>query len=233
MIELQDVSKTYQAGELLIPVLKNIHLVVKKGEYVSIMGPSGSGKSTLMNIIGCLDLPTEGTYHLNGKDVSQEDEIGLAALRNQTIGFIFQQFQLLPRMNAQKNVELPLIYQGISRKERERKARKALARVGLEDRRTHRPNELSGGQQQRVAIARAIVTEPYVLLADEPTGALDSVSSENILDLFDELHQEGRTIVMITHDPEVAARSHRQILLRDGEIVEDQFSSKERGGPQV
>lgn len=230
MIELQAVSKTYYAGELEIPVLKNIDLVVNEGEYVSIMGPSGSGKSTLMNIIGCLDLPTEGVYRLNGKDVSQEDEVGLAGLRNRTIGFVFQQFYLLPRMNAQKNVELPLIYQGISKKEREKKAQEALARVGLEDHRTHRPSELSGGQQQRVAIARAIVTEPYILLADEPTGALDSVSSKTILDIFDELHQEGRTIVMITHDPEVAERAERQIFLYDGEIVEDEFSSWKRGG---
>lgn len=233
MIELKGVSKTYQAGKLMVPVLKKIDLVVNKGEYVSIMGPSGSGKSTLMNIIGCLDLPSEGIYRLNGKDVSEEDEIGLAALRNQTIGFIFQQFHLLPRMNAQQNVELPLIYQGISRKKREEKAREALERVGLADRWNHRPNELSGGQQQRVAIARAIVTEPFILLADEPTGALDSNSSENILDLFDELHQEGRTIVMITHDPEVAARAERRILLRDGEILEDPFSSEERGGQQA
>lgn len=233
MIELQGVSKSYQVGEMTIPVLKNIHLSVKEGEYVSIMGPSGSGKSTLMNILGCLDRPTEGVYRLNGKDVSQEDEVGLAALRNQTIGFIFQQFQLLPRMNAQKNVELPLIYRGFSKKEREKNAQEALQRVGLEDRRHHRPNELSGGQQQRVAIARAIVTEPLILLADEPTGNLDSVASKNILDLFDELHQEGRTIVMITHDAEVAARADRQIVLRDGEIVEDPFSSKERGGRQA
>ncbi len=233
MIELQGVSKSYQVGEMTIPVLKNIHLSVKEGEYVSIMGPSGSGKSTLMNILGCLDRPTEGVYRLNGKDVSQEDEVGLAALRNQTIGFIFQQFQLLPRMNAQKNVELPLIYRGFSKKEREKNAQEALQRVGLEDRRHHRPNELSGGQQQRVAIARAIVTEPLILLADEPTGNLDSVASKNILDLFDELHQEGRTIVMITHDAEVAARADRQIVLRDGEIVEYPFSSKERGGRQA
>ncbi|SEN59188.1 ABC transporter ATP-binding protein [Lihuaxuella thermophila] len=222
MIELKGIFKSYQAGHLQIPVLKNIHLTIDEGEYVAIMGPSGSGKSTLMNIIGCLDRPSEGTYFLNGRDVFKEDDTGLAAVRNRTIGFVFQQFQLLPRMDAQKNVELPLVYAGVSKAERKKRALEALRRVGLEDRKSHRPSELSGGQQQRVAIARALVTQPLVLLADEPTGALDSHSSGIVLDLFDELHQEGRTVVLITHDPEVAERAQRQLIIRDGELIADQ-----------
>lgn len=233
MIQLQGIYKSYQVGNLDVPVLKNIHLHVQEGEYVAIMGPSGSGKSTLMNIIGCLDRPTEGSYLLNGRDVSKEDEVGLAAVRNRTIGFVFQQFQLLPRMNAQRNVELPLVYAGQSKQEREKRAIEALQRVGLADRKDHRPAELSGGQQQRVAIARALVTEPLILLADEPTGALDSVSSRNVLDLFDELHREGRTVVMITHDPEVAERAERQIVIRDGEIVGDVVQPVQSGGTQT
>ncbi|TCS94246.1 ABC transporter ATP-binding protein [Hazenella coriacea] len=227
MIQLREVYKTYQAGALQVPVLKNIDLLVEEGEYVAIMGPSGSGKSTLMNIIGCLDRPTEGSYILDGKDISIEEEVSLAQIRNRTIGFIFQQFMLLPRMTAQQNVELPLTYAGVSKSERSVRAVEALRRVGLEDRKDHRPSELSGGQQQRVAIARALVTQPRVLLADEPTGALDSVSSENVMDLFDELHEEGRTVVMITHDAEVAERAQRQIMIRDGMIVTDR---QEQGG---
>ncbi|MBA4496491.1 ABC transporter ATP-binding protein [Paenactinomyces guangxiensis] len=227
MIELTGIYKTYQAGHLTVPVLKNINFTVEQGEYVAIMGPSGSGKSTLMNIIGCLDRPTKGHYLLNGKDVSTEDEVALASIRNRTIGFIFQQFQLLPRMDAQKNVELPLIYAGLSKSERQQRSHEALQRVGLADRKNHRPAELSGGQQQRVAIARALVNQPLVLLADEPTGALDSHSSRVVLDLFDALHDEGRTIVMITHDPEVAERAQRQIVIRDGEIIADEAG---RGG---
>lgn len=221
MIKLNQIYKSYQAGELEVPVLKDVHFSVEQGEYVAIMGPSGSGKSTLMNIIGCLDQPTSGQYLLNGQNVSETDEKKLAVIRNQTIGFIFQQFQLLPRMNAQRNVELPLIYAGVSAEERKQRAQLALERVGLGDRGHHRPAELSGGQQQRVAIARALVTEPYVLLADEPTGALDSQSSAKVLDLFDELHSEGRTLVMITHDGDVAQRAQRQIVIHDGEIVND------------
>lgn len=225
MIELKGIYKSYHVGHLEVPVLKNINLTIDEGEYVAIMGPSGSGKSTLMNIIGCLDRPTEGTYLLNGRDVFKEDDTGLAAVRNRTIGFVFQQFQLLPRMDAQKNVELPLIYAGVSKAERKKRALEALRRVGLEDRKSHRPSELSGGQQQRVAIARALVTEPFVLLADEPTGALDSHSSRIVLDLFDELHKEGRTVVLITHDPEVAERAQRQITIRDGELIADRVQA--------
>lgn len=225
MIELKGIYKSYQVGHLEVPVLKNINLTIAEGEYVAIMGPSGSGKSTLMNIIGCLDRPTEGTYLLNGRDVFKEDDTGLAAVRNRTIGFVFQQFQLLPRMDAQKNVELPLVYAGVSKAERKKRALEALRRVGLEDRKNHRPSELSGGQQQRVAIARALVTEPFVLLADEPTGALDSHSSRIVLDLFDELHKEGRTVVLITHDPEVAERAQRQMIIRDGELIADKVQA--------
>jgi putative ABC transport system ATP-binding protein len=213
MIELHSIYKSYQLGELAVPVLKNINITVEKGEYVSIMGPSGSGK-----------------YILNGRDVSEEDDVKLAAVRKRTIGFIFQQFQLLPRMNAIQNVELPLIYAGVSKSKRKRRALEALKRVGLEDRKDHRPAELSGGQQQRVAIARALVTYPFVLLADEPTGALDSQSSNNVLDLFAELHQEGRTVVIITHDSEVAARAQRQIIIRDGEVIRDRPMDAKLGG---
>lgn len=230
MIQLEEVDKAYQMGSMTIPVLKGINLIINEGEYVAIMGPSGSGKSTLMNLIGCLDRPTSGHYYLNGEDVSKADERKLAALRNRQIGFVFQQFQLLPRMTAQKNVELPLVYAGVSQKERTKRAIEALEKVGLGDRKDHRPTELSGGQQQRVAIARALINNPSIILADEPTGALDTSSGQRIMDIFDQLHQEGRTVVLITHDPEIAARAHRQILLRDGQIVEDQNQGKEVSG---
>ncbi|SFX70057.1 putative ABC transport system ATP-binding protein [Thermoactinomyces sp. DSM 45891] len=225
MIQLTEVCKTYHSGKLHVPVLQNIDFYVNQGEYVAIMGPSGSGKSTLMNIIGCLDRPTSGSYQINGKEVSQMEDLELAKVRNRMIGFIFQQFQLLPRLSAQKNVELPLVYAGMSKSKRSSQAVEALRKVGLEDRKSHRPKELSGGQQQRVAIARALVNNPHVLLADEPTGALDTKSGQVILELFDELHQEGRTVVMITHDPEVARRAQRQIIIRDGEIIEDSMPS--------
>ncbi len=230
MIQLEEVDKAYQMGSMTIPVLKGINLIINEGEYVAIMGPSGSGKSTLMNLIGCLDRPTSGHYYLNGEDVSKADERKLAAVRNRQIGFVFQQFQLLPRMTAQKNVELPLVYAGVSQKERTKRAIEALEKVGLGDRKDHRPTELSGGQQQRVAIARALINNPSIILADEPTGALDTSSGQRIMDIFDQLHQEGRTVVLITHDPEIAARAHRQILLRDGQIVEDQNQGKEVSG---
>jgi putative ABC transport system ATP-binding protein len=227
MIELRGIEKTYRVGSQEVPVLRGIDLEIGENEFVAIMGPSGSGKSTLMNIIGCLDRPTKGNYFLDGKDVFQEDDTGLAALRNRTIGFVFQQFYLLPRMNALKNVELPLVYAGVPSAEREKMALTALERVGLLDRKDHRPAELSGGQQQRVAIARALVNRPRILLADEPTGALDTQSGSMVLDLFEELHREGKTVVLITHDPEVAARAERVIIIRDGEIIADR---KETGG---
>ncbi|MFC4077339.1 ABC transporter ATP-binding protein [Salinithrix halophila] len=224
MIRIHDLDKSYGTGKLTVEVLRNINLTVSEGEYVAIMGPSGSGKSTLMNILGCLDRPTRGTYYLSGRDISKAEEPELARIRNQSIGFIFQQFQLLSRMTAQKNVELPLTYAGIKGSRRRRMAASSLERVGLADRRHHLPSELSGGQQQRVAIARALVNHPDLLLADEPTGALDTESGMRVLDLFAELHREGKTIVMITHDPEVAACADRRIDIRDGQILEKRRS---------
>lgn len=230
MIQLEHIGKTYPMGEMSVPVLKDINLRINEGEYTAIMGPSGSGKSTLMNLIGCLDRPTIGQYYLDGQDISKADDMTLADLRNRRIGFVFQQFQLLPRMTAQKNVELPLIYAGVSQKERADRATEALEKVGLADRRNHRPTELSGGQQQRVAIARALVNNPVLILADEPTGALDTHSGKRVMSLFDKLHQEGRTVLLITHDPEVATHAQRQILIRDGKIVEDRIQEKGVGG---
>ncbi|OYD06578.1 ABC transporter ATP-binding protein [Paludifilum halophilum] len=230
MIRLENVTKTYQAGSIAVPVLKGISAEVEEGEYVSIMGPSGSGKSTLMNLLGCLDRPTTGEYDLNGRAVSGMEEKDLAALRNRWIGFVFQQFHLLPRMSARRNVELPLIYAGLSKKEREQRAEEALVKVGLQDRKNHLPAELSGGQQQRVSIARALVNRPRLLLADEPTGALDTASGDRVLDLFDGLHREGRTVIVITHDPEVAQRAQRQIEIRDGEMIKDSGRDIEKEG---
>ncbi|MBD1372049.1 ABC transporter ATP-binding protein [Hazenella sp. IB182357] len=221
MIQLKQIYKRYQAGESEMTVLQDINFTVNQGEYVAIMGQSGSGKSTLMNILGCLDHPSEGSYWIDGVDVLSLDDPQTAQLRNRMIGFIFQQFQLLPRLTAKRNVELPLIYAGLPAKKREERAIESLRKVGLEDRMHHLPSALSGGQQQRVAIARAMVTEPTLLLADEPTGALDTQSGAVVLDLFDQLHQEGKTIVMITHDAEVATRAQRQIIIRDGEIIEE------------
>jgi putative ABC transport system ATP-binding protein len=198
-----------------------VSLRIDQGEYVAIMGPSGSGKSTLMHIIGCLDVPTEGGYLLAGEDVGEMDEVDLAQVRNRQIGFVFQQFNLLPSLNAWRNVELPLTYAGVKREERKRRALEALDRVGLADRVGHRPGELSGGQQQRVAVARALVSDPALILADEPTGNLDSVATEDALALFDELHAQGRTIVLITHEIDVAERSRRIVRVRDGRIQSD------------
>ncbi|MFD1350840.1 ABC transporter ATP-binding protein [Oceanobacillus caeni] len=216
MIRLESVRKSYKLGKEDVEVLKGIDLTINKGEFTAIMGPSGSGKSTIMNIIGCLDRPSSGDYFLNEKLVSEYDDKALARVRNQSIGFVFQQFQLLPRLNAWKNVELPMIYAGLKKKEREERAKEALEKVGLADRMYHLPNELSGGQKQRVAIARAIVNQPDLILADEPTGALDTKTSVQIMELFTMLNLEGTTIVMVTHEQEVAVYAQRQIHVRDG-----------------
>ncbi|MFE6733940.1 ABC transporter ATP-binding protein [Microbacterium sp. NPDC057650] len=220
VIELIGARKTYRSGDLEFEALRGIDLQVHEGEYLAIMGPSGSGKSTLMNILGCLDVLTEGEYRLGGEDVSQLSEAALAQVRNQRIGFVFQQFHLLPSLSALRNVELPLVYGGVGKAERHDRAVAALTRVGLEQRLHNRPGELSGGQQQRVAVARALVGEPTMILADEPTGNLDSTSTEDVLGLFDELNDAGRTIVLITHEHDVAQRAERIALVRDGQIAE-------------
>jgi putative ABC transport system ATP-binding protein len=220
-IELRDLTKTYINGSMQTPVLHGITFTVRRGEYVAIMGPSGSGKSTLMNIIGCLDRPTGGSYVLDGVDVSQLDDNALAEIRLKKLGFIFQGFNLLARTDALRNVALPLFYAGAPRKERVRRAEAALEEVGLAERAHHQPSQLSGGQQQRVAIARALINDPAVLLADEPTGNLDSKTSADIMALFSKLHESGRTIMMVTHDEEVARHARRVIRLRDGLVVDD------------
>jgi putative ABC transport system ATP-binding protein len=219
VIQLLDVTKVYRTGALAVAAVRGVSFTIDPGEYVSIMGPSGSGKSTLMHILGCLDVPTSGRYWLSGEDVSHMDEVELAEARNAHIGFVFQQFNLLPSLSAWRNVELPLIYAGVGRAERRRRAMDALGRVGLADRVDHRPGELSGGQQQRVAVARALVGDPELILADEPTGALDSSSAQDVMNLFDELHAAGRTLVVITHDAEVADAAERTIRMRDGLAV--------------
>ena len=220
ILNLQNIYKDYQQEKLVVPVLKDVSLTVEEGEYVAIMGPSGSGKTTLMNIIGCLDRPTSGTYELAGENVLKLKDRELSDLRLKSIGFVFQSFQLMPRESAVDNVALPLSYAGVRKKERRDRATKALERVGLGDRVNFRPTQLSGGQKQRVAIARAMVNHPKILLADEPTGALDSKSGEQIMELFDSLNEEGVTIVMITHDPKIAAKAKRIIRIIDGEIYE-------------
>lgn len=221
MIQLEDVSKAYKAGKEDIYVLNHVNLQIKDGEFVAIMGPSGSGKSTLMNIIGCLDQPTTGKYLLEEEDISHYQDKELSKVRNSSIGFVFQQFQLLPRLTALKNVELPMIYAGLSKKERQQRAEEALHKVGLGDRMDHLPNALSGGQKQRVAIARAIVNQPKLILADEPTGALDSKTSTAIMEQFTELNKEGTTVVIVTHESEIAEYAQRIIYVRDGEVVSD------------
>ncbi|MEY2761685.1 ABC transporter ATP-binding protein [Aquirufa sp. HETE-40SA] len=221
IIETYSISKRYVMGEEVIDALKDVTISVNKGEYVAFMGPSGSGKSTLMNIVGCLDTPSTGKYILNGQDVSEMSENELAAVRNKEIGFVFQTFNLLPRQSALENVALPLIYAGYSKKERTEIAMKTLKGVGLDNRALHKPNELSGGQRQRVAVARALVNDPSILLADEPTGNLDTKTSYEIMDLFDQLHKKGNTIVMVTHEDDIAQYAHRIIRLRDGVVESD------------
>ncbi|WP_339869566.1 ABC transporter ATP-binding protein [uncultured Algoriphagus sp.] len=221
IIETDVINKTYRMGSEIIQALKSVSISVDKGEYVAFMGPSGSGKSTLMNIIGCLDTPTSGTYILNGKDVSDMTENELAEIRNKEIGFVFQTFNLLPRASCLENVALPLVYAGMSKSDREEIAFQALTNVGLGERTKHRPNELSGGQRQRVAIARALVNSPSIILADEPTGNLDSKTSYDIMELFHELHSKGNTIIMVTHEDDIAHYAHRIIRLRDGLVETD------------
>lgn len=221
VIEIHDIVKNYQVGTVIVRALRSVSLTINKNEYVAIMGPSGSGKSTLMNLLGCLDTPTKGQYILNGTDVSKMEDDRLAEIRNKEIGFIFQTFNLLPRYTALENVTLPLIYAGVPRHEREELARKTLEEVGLADRMNHKPNELSGGQRQRVAIARALVNNPSIILADEPTGNLDSKTSYDIMVLLDQIHKNGNTVIVVTHEEDIARHAHRIIKLMDGEVFAD------------
>src|SRR5215212_10160405 len=221
LIETVDLWKTYVMGSEEIHALRGVSISIERGEYVAIMGPSGSGKSTLMNLIGCLDTPSKGTYLLNGKQAGQMDDNELARIRNEEIGFVFQTFNLLPRASALQNVELPLVYAGVPARDRHQRAKTALDKVELSSRMTHKPNELSGGQRQRVAIARALVNNPSILLADEPTGNLDSKTGNEIMGLFARLHQSGNTIVLVTHEADIAAYAHRTIHIRDGQVERD------------
>lgn len=220
ILNMEEICKSYYMGEEEIEVLHNVNLKVHSGEFLSILGPSGSGKSTIMNIIGCLDVPTKGKYYLSGLDIESYDEVALAKARNKEIGFVFQSFQLLPKSSALKNVELPLVYAGVPAGERRERAASMLEKVGLGDRMRNYPNQLSGGQQQRVAIARALVTEPTILLADEPTGALDQKTGNQVMELFEEINQEGRTIIMITHDTNIAKYAKRVVHILDGYLTE-------------
>jgi putative ABC transport system ATP-binding protein len=221
MIEIENVTKVYQMGEVEVHALRGVSLKIQEGEFLTIMGPSGSGKSTLMNLLGLLDSPTEGSYYLHGKDVSGLSDTQLARLRNKEIGFVFQMFNLLPRTSALRQVELPLMYSGIGARERRKRARAALEAVGLGDRMSHKPDELSGGQQQRVAVARALVTQPSIIMADEPTGNLDTKSGNEVLCLFQQLNEQGITVIFVTHDPEIAEYSKRVIQIRDGLVEQD------------
>jgi putative ABC transport system ATP-binding protein len=229
LIDLRDIQKVYDMGAEKVHALNGVDLSVERGEYLAIMGSSGSGKSTLMNLLGCLDTPSSGSYILNGVAVQELDDSELAAIRNKEIGFVFQTFNLLARTDALHNVELPLIYAGLSRTERRDRARKALEKVGLGQRMHHQPNELSGGQRQRVAIARALVNDPSILLADEPTGNLDTATSEEIMALFDELHQAGNTVVLVTHEADIAEHAWRRVTLRDGKVISDQLTARAQG----
>ncbi len=221
LIEIRNLVKVYQMGDTAVRALDGVDLDIERGEYVAIMGPSGSGKSTLMNLIGCLDTPTSGTYTLNGQNVGELGDDELARIRNKEVGFVFQTFNLLARTSALENVEVPLVYAGVPRQERHRKAREMLAAVGLAERMHHQPNELSGGQRQRVAVARALINGPSILLADEPTGNLDSKTGAEIMELFDTLNRSGNTIVLVTHEEDIAAHARRVVRLRDGKILED------------
>ncbi len=231
VIEIRGLCKTYDMGKVQVQALRDVDLDIDRNEFIAIMGPSGSGKSTLMNLIGCLDTPTAGSYRLNGQEVSNLDDNELAAVRNRQIGFVFQTFNLLPRATALHNVELPLIYAGVGARERRERALHTLEIVGLADRADHRPNELSGGQRQRVAIARALVNEPAILLADEPTGNLDSKTSYEVMDLFIRLHEGGQTVILVTHEPDIAAYAHRVTHFLDGRKVRDELQTPKRVVP--
>jgi putative ABC transport system ATP-binding protein len=226
IIDIKAITRDFQLGSETVHVLKGIDLVINKGEYVALMGPSGSGKSTLMNILGCLDTPTSGSYILNGKQVSEMHDDELAEIRNKEIGFVFQTFNLMPRTTALDNVALPMVYAGFSKDERNKRATEVLTQVGLADRMDHKPNQLSGGQRQRVAVGRALVNKPSIILADEPTGNLDSKTSVEIMKLFGEIHSNGNTVILVTHEEDIAAHAHRIIRLRDG-IIENDFQNKE------
>jgi len=226
IIDIKGITRDFQLGSETVNVLKGIDLVINKGEYVALMGPSGSGKSTLMNILGCLDTPTSGSYILNGKQVSEMHDDELAEIRNKEIGFVFQTFNLMPRTRALDNVALPMVYAGFSKEERNKRATEVLSQVGLADRMDHKPNQLSGGQRQRVAVGRALVNKPSIILADEPTGNLDSKTSIEIMKLFGEIHANGNTVILVTHEEDIAAHAHRIIRLRDG-IIENDFQNKE------
>ncbi|OAV45562.1 ABC transporter ATP-binding protein [Lewinella sp. 4G2] len=228
VIDIKDLTKTYVMGQTKVHALRGVDLKINTNEYVALMGPSGSGKSTLMNLLGCLDTPTRGNYLLDGKDVSKMDDTELANIRNEKIGFVFQTFNLLPRQTTLDNVALPLVYAGVARKEREARAKHVLDSVGLGDRTDHRPNELSGGQRQRVAIARALVNSPSIILADEPTGNLDTKTSIEIMEIFEQIQSDGNTVILVTHEPDIAEHAHRIVRLRDGRVEVDERNTEIR-----